>query len=249
MNTDITTELLIQYMDNELEPAQRQYVEDMLAQDSALRQQLEKLRLAKEAIGQYARRQAVAGIHLQAMQELRQAKPAPRVRWMRIALSLAAILVLLVLIGGIVQYSLLDANRLYQSKYEAYHLSTARGEGPSSQMERAYRQGKMQEITSLYERSGASGPYDHFLAGQAYLSTQEANRAIAAFEKQLSSNASSTIKPYQEDSEYYLGLAYLKSGNSAKALSIFENIKRQPAHAYHEEVGTWFLTKVRWLRD
>ena len=90
-------------------------------------------------------------------------------------------------------------------------------------------------------------PADHFFAAQAYLNSNEPHKAITAFDAVLSANASLPFKPHQEDAEYYLALAYLKAGDAAKALPLLESIHDQPAHSYHKEVGSWYITQVRWL--
>ena len=240
MNNNITPDMLIQYLDNELDPQERLLVESQLSADAALQEQLERLRVAKQAFKQYARRQQVGAIHAEMM---KSRKPAP-VRLLRMTMRVAALLMVLLLIAGLVQYSLLDASRLYSTQYETFTLGISRDVTSASPIEQAYRQGNMQQVIALYE----SNPTDHFLAGQAYLSQNNPQQAIAAFEKQLNANANLELKPYQDDAEYYLALAWLKAGRTDKALPLFEKIHSQPVHAYHHEVSGWYLTKLRWLK-
>ena len=249
MNNNITPDMLIQYLDNELEPDQRQLIESQLPNDPQLQQQLERLSLAKQAFKQFARQQQVSSIHGEMMKDLsgKQPKRAP-VRYLRATMRVAALLLVLILIAGIVQYSLLDSDRLYRSHYDTFTLGTSRDNNNLPPLEQAYRQNNMQQVIALYESNGVSQPIDHFLAGQAYLAVDNPQKAITAFEAQLQANASKDLKPYQDDAEYYLALSWLKAGRADKALPLFQRIHDQKAHAYNREVSGWYLTQLRWLQ-
>lgn len=243
MSNNITPEMLIQYLDNELDAGQRQLIESQLSTDAELQQQLERLQLAKQAFAQYARRVQVSSIH----NEMLKKTTAP-VSYLRSAMRIAALLLVLILIAGVVQYSLLDSNRLYRSHYDAFTLGTSRDNNSIPALEQAFRQNNMQQVIALYESNGPQQPADHFLAGQAYLATGNPQKAITAFEAQLQANAPKTPKPYQDDAEYYLALAWLKAGRADKALPLFQQIHDQKAHAYNRELSGWYLTQLRWLQ-
>lgn len=242
--------MLIQYLDNELNDSQRQLIESQLLKSVELQQQLERLQLAKQAFTQFSRRQQVSSIHDEMMKNLprTQEKSAAPVRVLRRIMRIAVLLLVLILIAGIVQYSMLDANRLYLSHYDAYTLGTSRGNNNMPALEQAYRQNNMQQVIAVYESNAARQPADHFLAGQAYLATDNPQKAITAFEAQLQANESRSPKPYQDDAEYYLALAWLKLGRADKALPLFQQIHDQKAHAYNREVSGWYLTQLRWLQ-
>ncbi|HYE55776.1 MAG TPA: tetratricopeptide repeat protein [Chitinophagaceae bacterium] len=244
MSNEITSELLIQYLDNELDAVERASVETALAADQDLQNLLERLKLAKLAFSQYARREAVAGI---LSDEKKESAPVVKINRMRSVLRIAAVLLVLLVIGGIVQYSLLDAQRLYSAQYKQYTLGTTRAAESASPLERAYRNHNFGDVIAIYEKNDSLSNTDHFLAGQAYLQTGNATRAIVAFENQININGVLPFKPYQDDAEYYLALSYLKLGEVSTALELFEKINQQPQHAYSKEVGTWFLTRLRWL--
>jgi tetratricopeptide (TPR) repeat protein len=249
MSNNITPDMLIQYLDNELPGQERLHVESQLASDPELQQQLEKLKLAQQAFKMYARRQHVSSIHAEMMKELprKTAAKAP-VRILRMAMRAAALVLVLLVIAGLVQYSLLDANRLYRSQYGYYTLGTSRDAAGVSALEKSYREHNTQQVIALYESNASKQPGDHFLAGQTYLSVNDPQKAIAAFEAQLKANEAVDLKPYQDDAEYYLALAWLRAGRTDKALPLFEKIHNQPAHAYHDQVSGWYLTKLRWLQ-
>ena len=248
MNNNITPDTLIQYLDNELDPDYRLYVESQIKADPALQQLVERLKLARQAFVQYARNEAVSDVHRQVMENRKQQKPVVKINWLRTSLRVAAIVLVLIIIGGIVQYSLLDKDRLYSKHYEQYTLSIPRDDASVPLLQQAYKKGDMSLVAALYENTTGGQPTEHFLAGQAYLALNNPQKAVAAFDAQLNANASLQFKPYQDDSEYYLALAYLKAGNTDKALPIFEKIHRETSHAYNGEVSGWFLTQLRWLK-
>lgn len=248
MNNNITPEMLIRYLDNELTAEERLQVEKELG-DPDINEQLSRLQLAKKAFQLYARRQQVAA----AIRPLRQVDRSetsqrPDRSWLRTAMRVAAVIILLVVVAGIIQYSLLDNQRLFSSQYEAFSLGTYRSDAPPSSIEQAFRQNDFPLVVQRYKETNSIASTDHFLAGQAFLSLNDAPNAIAAFEKQLALNSALEFKPYQDDTEYYLALAYLLAGDIAKALPIFEKIHDQPSHAYHREVSGWYIFKLQMLK-
>jgi tetratricopeptide (TPR) repeat protein len=258
MNNNITPEMLIRYLDNELTAEERLLVEKELTEPQ-LSGQLHKLQVAKQAFKQYALKLQVAEIHKEMMQqkgslgplnrpESSTAKPVAKLRWLRTAVRIAALIILLVVVAGIIQFSVLDNQRLYSSQYETFTLGTARSQAAMSPIEEAYRQNDMPLTVQRYKQASAVASTDHFIAGQAFLSLNDAPNAIAAFEKQLAVNSSVEFKPYQDDTEYYLALAYLRSGNVNKALPIFEKIHNQFSHAYHRAVSGWYIFKLQMLK-
>jgi tetratricopeptide (TPR) repeat protein len=256
MNNNITPEMLIRYLDNELTVQERQQVEQALT-DAEVNDQLLRLQLAKQALKQYARRQQVAGIRKEMMGEagatIRQLPQVDRRRPLRwtgrwMLLRIAAIVILLVVVAGIVQYGLLDSQRLYSAQYESFSLGTYRGDVTPSPIEHAFRQNDFPLVVQRYKEASSIASTDHFLAGQAFLSLNDAPNAVAAFEKQLALNSTLEFKPYQDDTEYYLALAHLRAGNVNKALPIFEKIHDQSSHAYHREVSGWYIFKLQMVK-
>lgn len=248
MNNNITPEVLIRYLDDELTPQERQLVENELA-DPQVSEQLRRLQISKDAFKQFARKQQVAAIRKEMMAEQKPGRSVVRpVNWLRATMRVAAVVILLIVVAGIIQYSLLNNQRLYSSQYETFTLGTARSDGAVSSIEQAYRQNDMPLTVQRYKENNSPASTDHFIAGQAFLSLNDAPNAIAAFEKQLAINSKLQFKPYQDDAEYYLALAYLHAGSVDKALPIFEKIHNQPSHTYNREVSSWFIFKLQMLK-
>ena len=171
-----------------------------------------------------------------------------KINWLRSGLRVVAVVLAVLIIGATAQYLLLDADRLYSQHYQQYPLEISGDDTGESLLHQAYRTGDMSLVAALYENQSGGEPNEHFLAGQAYLALENLPKASAAFDTQLNANTSLQFKPYQDDSEYYLALAYLKAGNTDKALPIFERIHNELSHAYNKDVSSWFLTQLKWLK-
>src|SRR5664279_4115116 len=73
MNENSThTDLLIQYLDAELQGEQLLSIQKDIEENPASRQELENLRLAKEATKTWALKNRIGGIHTEMMQELKK---------------------------------------------------------------------------------------------------------------------------------------------------------------------------------
>jgi tetratricopeptide (TPR) repeat protein len=78
----------------------------------------------------------------------------------------------------------------------------------------------------------ANGLYaeTQFYLGNAYLSQNEAEKAIAAFE--IAQNTK--LPQFQEPTEWYLALSYLKAGDEEKAKELLMGISNNTNHFYYD---------------
>src|SRR6476659_7175620 len=98
-NNDTNTNLLLQYLDNELDDATKATVEQRLAREAELKEQLSQLQLAREAVRLYGLKQQVKQIGLQfRTSESTQVIPkASRIRYIgKWSLRVAAIFILMI---------------------------------------------------------------------------------------------------------------------------------------------------------
>ena len=70
---------------------------------------------------------------------------------------------------------------------------------------------------------------------------------MAAFREVLEKNAQSSVKYFQEDAEYYLAIALIKSGEYAQAREMLETISGNANHKYHEMVNSYYLWKLKMM--
>ena len=104
-STSNMAERLVQYLDGELKGADKDVMEQHLASDKNLRDELDSLIATREAVKMYGLQQKVSGIHQQMMQEMKT--PAGKInstrRILRLGIAVAASVVLIV--GSIIGYN------------------------------------------------------------------------------------------------------------------------------------------------
>ncbi|GEO10243.1 hypothetical protein [Segetibacter aerophilus] len=248
-NNDTNTDLLIRYLDGELEGTDLVDLEAKVSKDPSLKQELENLRNTQVAVRSYALRQQVGNIHNEMMKEFAggDKRSAPVVSMLRKAFSIAAIFI--VVVGGFFtyQYSSLSSGKLFESNYQEYSLREVRGETKASNLEQLYKQHLNQQIIDTFLTIRQPSLTDYFYAGNAYLAQRNAPAAIQSFTLLQQKNFQAGSHILEDDSEYYLAMAYLQNNQAAKALPILTKIHDDKQHLYHDKVSALFLFKVKLL--
>jgi tetratricopeptide (TPR) repeat protein len=242
-------DLLVRYLDGELAEAEKQELEARLDVDVELQEELASLRAAREAVRQYGLREKVAQIHRQVMQEMKKPK---RVggnirRVIRFSISVAASIILIV--GAILALNFfsLSPTRVFTDNYHSYELATTRsGQADESAVEQAYRSKSYYEVTRRLPLAG--NLKDQFLVGMSYLELKNPAKAIEAFRGIIRTNEADGGKILQDETEYYLALAYIANGDYDFALELLEKIKLESAHTYHKKVSAKLIRQVKALK-
>ena len=248
MNENSThTDLLIQYLDGELQGEQLSAIKKDLQENPSSREELENLRLAKEAARSYGLKTRIGSIHTEMMYELK--KPGvPKSKVIALisqyGLRVAAVLIILFGVSALYQYITATPEKLFNENFHAFDLHTTRGSSVTS-LEDLYEKGDMTGLIRQFTNMKSPGAKDYFLAGNAYLSTHQPALAIEAFLSLEQLNKSINTHFFEEDAEYYLALSYLADHETSKALIIFQKIHANPDHPYHAAVSSWFLSKVK----
>jgi tetratricopeptide (TPR) repeat protein len=250
MNENATpSELLIRYLDGELDSAETAAAERQIAADTALQEELAGLRLAKEAVHHYGVQQTVRSVRSGMKQE---EQPAPVVRlnrrvW-RNSLRVAAGIIIVLGATFIYQYSQLSNTRLYEDNYKPFLLHESRGADATSVLQQAYKAGQPGKVIQLYRAMKNPGAADYLLAGNALLEEGQPAEATQCFLLLQQQNTLSHTHLYEDDAEYYLALSYLRGGEVDQALPLFERMHADETHLYHDKASTWFIRKLHWLQ-
>ena len=251
MNDNFTNpDELIQLLDGELQGEDLEQLQQKVAANPALAAELENLRVAKAAVASYGLKKTIGSIHTEMMQELATAAAPPRIgmrRIMQYTTRIAALLVILLGSTALYQYFSASPEKLFRDNYQAFSLHETRGAGNSSPLEAPYKSGDFTAVTNAFTKLPAPGPVDYFLNGSAALSNNNSTAAIASFLALQEKNKQQGTHFFEEDTEYYLGLAYLHNNELAKALPLFEKIHSDPGHPYHSRVSAWWLRKLQRL--
>jgi len=62
------------------------------------------------------------------------------------------------------------------------------------------------------------------------------NDAIVLFKSLMHSNATAEEPLFQDESEYYLAMSYLATGQAGLAMPFFDKIKSDPHHLFYKRV-------------
>ena len=252
-NSTQPEEALMKYLDNELTGPEREEFEKRLAIDGDMRQELENLKTAREAVRMFGLKQKVASIHQEMMTEI---KPQGVVRSMsatrRIVRYTTAVAASILLVAvGIIGYNFLRLSpvRLYNSQYHAYELSSLRGEQTAgSVLETDYHQGRYNKVIEDLKSLQNPGPEELFLCGVAYLETGNAPAATTSFKAVIEKNTAAKTTLFNDDAEYYLALSYLRNKQYDQALDLMLAIRNNPNHSYHDQFSRGFVRKVKMLK-
>ena len=241
------TETIINYLDGELTGEDLKQFEALLAADDAVRQELENLQLAQNAVRSYGLKAQVASVHGEMMAELghEEERPATIYRFMRPALRIAASLLVLLSAIGVYEYATVSAGKLYSENYQQYQESVSRGAAETSPLEKAYLAGNPALVISLSRKMDSTTNKVKFLTAQSYLATHQYLQAMGLFYTVI--NSPSSDGSFKDDAEYYLALSYMGYGKAGRAEPIFQKIYDDKDHPYHDRVSYWTLLKVKLL--
>lgn len=250
-------EVLDQYLDGQLDAEAAQQLEQQLTQDKSLREQLDALIMSRDAIRSHALRQRMQQLHRDNIAQVREGGQVIDVSQRTSSsrsiyvwpLRVAAALLIGILGYGAIQYATLSPRAVYEEQYLSYRLPISRStEFQMTPLDSLYQQHNYQAVIQLFEDQTETSRRDTFLAGLAYLETDNYARAIANF-TQLQSTAGSDAATFQHETDYYLALTYLQNGQTEPALTLFEKIRSQEDHLYRNNISTTDLWKLRLLNS
>jgi tetratricopeptide (TPR) repeat protein len=238
--------LLIRYLDDELDNEEKAALEQRLQTDANLQKQLTSLQIAIQAVNHYGTSQQVGAIHLQMMQELKPQRPKVFSINKTVRYTMAVAASILILFIGVRVYlsAQLSPEKLYNESFVDFTVSDTRGSSSAiSEIERRYQQ---KEYTSVLNAQRSTNLYakDSLLIGLSYLHTDQLTDAIRFFQKIAFTN-----NDFQQDAEFYLSLSYLKNKDYDKALPLMEKIESTSLHLYHAQITADFINKVKKLNN
>lgn len=244
---------LMKYLDNEMSDPEKKDFEKELLANSALKQEMENLQMARDAVKWYGLRQQVNSVR----QEMIKESNVPggvrtigqRRRIIRYTIAIAASTILLV--AGIMGYNFyrLSPEKLYGQQYQAYELSSFRGgESSSTDLEKAYLQKNYKEVIADIQKLQSPTIEDLFLAGISYLEISNVPAAIKSFQSVIEKNKTEGTAVLKDQAEYYLALSYLRNKNYRQALDLMRSINSNPDHLYYNQFKRGFMRKVKMLQ-
>ena len=239
---------LLRYVDGEMTGPEKQHLEHQLSLDSKLREELDSLLSTRGALKLYGWKQKITGIHGQMMEELGpkvisiQGRPAKK--RLRMAIAVAASLILLIGAYFIFQTASPSAEKVFASNYSTYELITLRDNDPETPVEKAYRAKNYNEVLRIHDAGEDHSPTGEFLCGASALEVKNFPKAIKCFNEVLDASRQTGLPLLKDEAEYYLSLAYIRNHNYTEALGLMESIQKDPAHKYNEKINDKLIRQV-----
>jgi tetratricopeptide (TPR) repeat protein len=251
-NNNTNTDILIQYLDNELSQEDRNDLEKQLKDNAVMQVELDNLSLTKSAIKTYGLKKHVSLIHSEMMTELIVGKYSPKQkgivrRMVNISMKVAAAAIIIILGLGIYKYTTITPDKLFASNYKAYTLGVNRGKVEKNLIEKFYQEKNYTAAIRQFETLKDAGINENFLVAVAYMETNNYKNAIAAFNNVLSKNSLNKTSIFNDDAQYFLALSYLKNNDIKLAMPIFEMINGNTNHLYNDKVSNAFIRSLKLL--
>lgn len=163
-------------------------------------------------------------------------------------LRIAATLLLLGTLYVLQSNIFVSSNTLYNNFFEDYYLTNERSRevADNGSIIELFRNGAYQGVIKTFDKLETSSNREKFLAGYAQLKSGNTGAAIGLFQKIIESNTLDSSKLYQDEAEYYLGLAYLQKGDKKEAYQMLNSIHQNKDHSYFNAVEKLPLYKLRW---
>lgn len=164
-------------------------------------------------------------------------------------LKIAAMICIIVLGYGALQFAIVHPDFLYDDLFVSYTLSI--GSHRPIQMttlDSLYLEKNYQGVIGSFQSQTEQSEQDYFLTAVSYMQSEQYEQAILLFLQLQQSNQPGNRKhKFQEETDYYLALSYLKAGQITNALDLFEKIHQQPEHPFHADVSQLTLWKLKLL--
>lgn len=245
-NTVHDEDLLIRYLDGELNADEKTSVQSRLKTDVAFRERYQNLLVAIQAVRQMGTAQQVTKIHQEMMTELEVNKPSGGVFKLTkvIRYSMAVAASVLVLFIGVRLY--LNAqpspDKIYNESFVDFNVANTRSTDDNlSSIETLYQQKRFEDVVASGHTIHLSAK-DSLLIGLSYLHKNNLSSAINWFR-----TLANTENEYRQDAEFYLSLAYVKAKLYSQALVYMEAIHRNSLHIYHERVSEETIADLKKL--
>jgi hypothetical protein len=241
MNNDLPNdELLMRYLDGELSEEEHGQFELEMQNNTELNDRVRNLRIAIEAVRQAGTDEKIRGLHGKMMRTALNDEKADRPvrKIIRITMGIAASIVLLVAALGIYTYQL-SSEKTFDDHFLNYSSFTSRG-SEASIIPELFRKGNYQQVINE-ARSATVSSSDKIMLAISYLNLNQASSALPLLTELKKDER------FQQDAEYYLGMAYLKNNEPGLALDELKKIHNNPKHSYHLQVSDGLIRELRLL--
>ena len=234
-------QILIDYLDNRLEGAERLGAEQLIREDASAAQELAALRFSTELIREVAvldqvvevRKSFAAGAMVVPMQ---QKESGAVVRsFSKRVWSVAAMVLLVLGAASVYKYSSVTGASVYNENFSSFELSTSRGSNNDGELEKAFRNKNWTAVERIADVKKDNDQKSLFLAGIAEMEVKNYDKAIASFNKVMQLNQHNATPYFQDEAEYYYALANLAANKPAEGVSMLQKIRENKDHLFNKK--------------
>lgn len=150
-------------------------------------------------------------------------------------LRIAAVIIVLMGSASLYKFVATDDRSVYNKLFVNYELTNTRGEQTRESETEAYRNGNWKEVVAIYRSGENKSVKNTFLAAISEMQLNHFPQAVQLFEGIV--NAKSDDHVFQEETEYYLSLAYLMNHEELKGMRLMNKIKSDRNHTYYPLVS------------
>jgi hypothetical protein len=233
-------EILIDYLDQQLSPEISSRIANRVKENKETATELQYLKLAIDTVHQDAIRQQVSMVRrsFENDQTISVKKTNGILRTMyRTSLRIAAVFVFLAGIAILYKYITVDRQSVYEKQFTGYELSNTRGQADTDAISNAFQNKNWIEVTKIYSNESAPSNKSGYLAAMAEMQQNHFPQAVAIFENLLNTNRKTGDNSFQEETEYYLSLAYLMNHEVNKSVQLIHKIKADTSNTYYPIVS------------
>ena len=231
-------EILIDYLDNLLDPEERSRINSMLQKDMAATSELQYLKLAIETVHLNAIGEKVSAVR-KSQEIMRGSQNIPEkgiVRDMyKTSLRIAAVLILLIGSATLYKYISVTNLSMYRKQFTGYELTNTRGTEVKDGETEAYLNRNWKEVITIFNAETDKSNKSRFLAAMAEMQLNNFRQAEVLFESILSNPSGDNS--FQEEAEYYISLTYLMDHKENKCIQMLDKIKADTSHTYYPLVS------------
>ena len=110
-----------------------------------------------------------------------------------------------------------------------------------------YNAGNYDDVIKSFNSTQNKTQEDYFITAQSYLQLNNAAAAIDAFKQVENLNNNSTEKYFQQETDYYLMMAYVKNGQIVLAEQLLDKITANKQHLFYDKAKNISRIKLKIL--
>ena len=128
-------------------------------------------------------------------------------------------------------------------------MPVSRGKGQAQQsIDSLFSANNFSGVIEVFKTITDKNQKDYFLAALASLETGDSQSAIDDLKNVQQLNSNSTEKYFEQETDYYLALAYIKAGNIEEAEKQLGIIKANKQHMFYQKTNEISSTKLEILK-